>query len=234
VGASAVVTRHEFLAALHDLIQPRSYLEIGVQHGTSLALAQPGTLAVGVDPNPQLLVDIGGAKVERVTSDDYFQGVRDATSVGAAHPFADTDNVVDLAFIDGMHLYEYALCDVANTERWAGPGTVIAIDDVLPRNQIEASRTQCLGDWTGDVWRLHPILREYRPDLQMALVDTQPTGILLAWGLNPADRILHDQWTTITDRWPLEDQPVPNHVLNRTEAVTPERALNALRHWRTA
>jgi predicted O-methyltransferase YrrM len=227
-----VVTRHEFLNSLHDLLQPRSYLEVGVQHGTSLALARPGTLAVGVDPDPQLLVDIGGAKVERATSDDYFAGARAAADVGAAHPFADTGGIVDLAFIDGMHLYEFALRDFSNVERWAGPATVIAVDDVLPRNQVEASRTQCPGDWTGDVWHLHPILREYRPDLQLALVDTQPTGILLAWGLNPADRTLHDQWQTITSRWPLEDQPVPGHVLTRADAVTPERALNALQRWR--
>ena len=33
------MTRHEFLQALHELLHPEVYLEIGVQYGTSLALA---------------------------------------------------------------------------------------------------------------------------------------------------------------------------------------------------
>lgn len=228
------MTRHEFLASLHDLLRPRSYLEIGVQHGTSLRLARPGTVAIGIDPDPRLTVDVGAARVERCTSDEYFPGADFAITMGAAHPFAATDNVVDLAFIDGMHLYEYALRDFSYVERWAAPGAVVAFDDVLPRNQREAARVQCPGDWTGDVWRIYPILREYRPDLQIALVDTQPTGVMLVWGLNPDDRTIQDGYEEIVARWPLADTPVPADVLGRTEAVTPARALDALRRWKGA
>ena len=47
---------------------------------------------------------------------------------------------LDLAFIDGMHLFEYALRDFINVERFADWSSVIVFDDMLPRNVDEAAR----------------------------------------------------------------------------------------------
>jgi hypothetical protein len=107
-------------------------------------------------------------------------------------------------------------------------------DDVLPRSQHEAARTQCPGDWTGDVWRVEPILRAWRPDLHMALVDTQPTGVLVVWGLDPASTVLADEYDEIIRHAPLEDAPVPSWVLGREHAAQPEAVLAEIREWRTS
>jgi predicted O-methyltransferase YrrM len=222
-----VVTRHEFLADLHELLQPRTYLEIGVQHGWSLQLAQPGTRAVGIDPDPLLVADVGTATVVADTSDAFF--ARDPDYID--HLLAGS---VDLAFIDGLHLYEYALRDFINVERWAHPHGVVVFDDVLPRNQHEAARVQCLGDWTGDVWRVEPILRAWRPDLRVRLVDTEPTGVLVAYGLNPASAELAEAYDDILRASPLADVPVPDEVLHRTHAVTAAQGLAEIREWRTS
>jgi predicted O-methyltransferase YrrM len=219
-----VVTRHEFLTELHNLLQPRGYLEIGVQHGYSLQLAL--CPSVGVDPDPKVVVSLGPhTTIEPVTSDAYF-----AAADPARLPFA----ALDLAFIDGQHLFEFALRDFIGVERLAHPGTVVVFDDVLPRNQHEAARSQCPGDWTGDVWRVEPVLRAWRPDLDIILVDTQPTGVMVVHGLDPASTVLSDEYEQIMQHWPLEDVPVPPHVLSRAYTVTADEALTQIRDWRTA
>src|SRR4026207_1370480 len=136
-----ISTRHGFLAELHRMLKPKVYLEIGVQAGISLSLAQPPTRAIGVDPEPVVSVHISADhEIYHLTSDDYFDSIA-----------GEVDFAVDLGFIDGMHLAEFALRDFLNMEQVSAPTGVIAFDDVLPRNQFEASRTMCGGDWTGDV-----------------------------------------------------------------------------------
>jgi hypothetical protein len=224
-----VVTRHEFLTTLHQQLRPRGYLEIGVQHGHSLRLA--ACPAVGVDPDPHIQVPLHPQTViEKCTSDEFFTGASFALSLGASLPFP----ALDLAFIDGMHLYEYALRDFAGVERLAHPHTVVVFDDMLPRNQHEASRVQCPGDWTGDVWRVEPILQAWRPDLRITLVDTEPTGLMVVAGLDPTSRVLGDEYEEILRHWPLDEVSVPDHVIDRSYAVAPDTALAEIRDWRAA
>jgi hypothetical protein len=137
----------------------------------------------------------------------------------------------DLAFIDGMHLYEYALRDFMNIEKVSklDGSTVVVFDDVLPRNNAEAARVQCPGDWTGDVWRVHRILRTLRPDLGLALVNTTPTGTLLVRGLDPRNDVLQTMWHTIEALYPLDDEEVPEEVLNRTHALDPRWVLEQVK-----
>src|SRR5580765_2941741 len=52
---------HNYLALLgliHSHLCPRTYVEIGVGSGRSLARAGPTTLCVGIDPEPKLRVPI--------------------------------------------------------------------------------------------------------------------------------------------------------------------------------
>ena len=68
----------------------------------------------------------------RTTSDEYFARPDPLAPLGGL-PF-------DLAFIDGLHLFEFALRDFINAERGSRPGAVILFDDILPRKVVEASR----------------------------------------------------------------------------------------------
>lgn len=209
-----MVTRHEFLTMLHESLKPRGYLEVGVFSGDSLRLVQRGTPAIGIDPDPHLHGHFPGTtQVARTTSDNYFEAGPPALEY------------IDLAFIDGMHLYEYALRDFMNVERYSNPRTVVVFDDVLPRNQHEAAREQCPGDWTGDVWKVHLVLDRFRPDLATWLVDTSPTGTMVVWGLNPQHR-----WDEVALRHMEQDPlnqvtPVPEDVINRVGAISPDEAL---------
>jgi hypothetical protein len=126
------------LDRLHRELAPAHYLEIGVRHGSSLALARGA--ATGVDPVPELRGRVLPPTTTLVafTSDEFF--ARHAQKI-----------TPDLCFIDGMHLFEYALRDFRNVERRAAPGAVVVLDDVFPNHPIQALRERKTEVWTGDV-----------------------------------------------------------------------------------
>ena len=105
----------DFLTGLHEAVRPRAYLEIGLRHGHSLALAD--CPALGVDPAFNLKVELGDSvKLLRETSDEYFARPKPLKPLGGMRP--------DMAFIDGMHLAEFALRDFIGVERlspWRRP-----------------------------------------------------------------------------------------------------------------
>jgi len=210
-------TRHGFLAALHDLVKPMTYLEIGVQHGYSLALAHGAVTAIGVDPHP-LVGPTGNQVIVPTTSDAWFESLATAGQLP----------LVDLAFIDGMHLVEYAWRDFVGVERMCHPGAVVVFDDVLPRNQFEARRIPVgepvVGDWTGDVWKIVGLLQIARPGLTLRLVDVFPTGILVVTGF-PDSSELDAAVGTVTS----QDEVVPSTILDRYGALAPLVALQQIR-----
>ena len=221
--------RHAFLRGLHEVLRPRTYFEIGVRDGMSLTHSR--AVSVAVDPafaiDREIRCDV---HLVRTTSDEFF---------AREHPFAHLPDhgpdhrpgpVVDLAFIDGMHLAEYALRDLVNTERWCRPGSVIVLDDMLPRTVEEAGRGRVgaaeHGAWAGDVYKITASLRELRPDLVVLEVDTQPTGTLLVLVPDPANRALLRAYDRLARAYVVPDpQVVSGDVLTRRLAVDPERVL---------
>ena len=172
-----------WLPAIHELLQPRTYLEIGVDRGASLALVQPATRAVGIDPAPQLSQPLPpNAEVYRMTSDDYFTQ-RDVRADLGGLP-------IDLAFIDGLHRFEYALRDFINVELHSTPESTILVHDCCPLDRRTADRERTTAFYSGDVWRLILLLKKSRPELRIATVATAPTGLAIIRGLDPASRVL--------------------------------------------
>jgi hypothetical protein len=58
---------------------------------------------------------------------------------------------------------EFALRDLINVEHHAAPYTLVAIDDIYPCHPTQAERHRRSGSWTGDIWKLHQILRACHP-----------------------------------------------------------------------
>jgi hypothetical protein len=217
------VQRHQLLAGLQQRLRPRTYFEIGVRKGKSLELSRTPT--VGVDPffevNREIRCDV---HLVRTTSDEFF---------ARRHPFAHLpEPVLDLAFIDGMHLAEFALRDFMNTERFCHPASVIVIDDVLPRNVVEASRGRVgpteHGAWAGDVYKVLEVLRRLRPDLLVLEVDTKPTGTVVVLRPDPTNDVLHAAYDDLVPQLVSpEPQDVPAWVLGRTTAIDPKVLLRS-------
>jgi predicted O-methyltransferase YrrM len=211
----------EFLQRLHERVRPDSYLEIGVRGGHSIARST--VTSIGVDPAYDIAPDLTlGDNITLVqqTSDDFFAGDAPVARLPSGK--------VDLAFIDGMHLYEYVLRDFINTERWTRPGAVIVFDDILPRSSREAQRDRQSAAWTGDVWKIVPTLRRLRPDLMTIQVATQPTGLLLVLGADASSTVLPDHYDALVTSWVRPDHvPPPAKLMNRRQAVRPESVLDA-------
>lgn len=213
------VHKHEVLRRLHELLQPRTYLEIGVSTGASLALSRSRSIAV--DPAFTITAPIRcDVHVVRATSDDFFAAPDAFDHLGGTP--------VDLAFIDGMHLAEYALRDFMNTEKHMAPGGVVVIDDMLPRNSLEASRIRRTLAWAGDVYKIHEVLRKFRPDLTIIPVTSRPTGSYLVVGLDPTSTVLDEHYPEIEAMISTPDpQAVPQAWLERRDAVDAETLLGS-------
>lgn len=214
----------DFLKRVHEQLQPRAYLEIGVRSGSSLAQAR--CRSVGIDPAYLLTAELDcSVSLFRTTSDEYFT---------RPEPLAPTDGQrFDLAFIDGMHLFEYALRDFINTERHCSRRAVVVFDDILPRTVDQAARIRHTLAWTGDVYPLLEVFARYRPDLVVVPVDTAPTGLLLVFGADPENTVLADNYSQIMAEFRRPDpQPVPPELLDRLTVVPPARML-ASSVWQT-
>jgi hypothetical protein len=237
--------RHEFLAALHRDLQPRNYLEIGVANGLSLELSR--VPSIGIDPKFAVQTQIRAeVQLVRATSDRFFAR-RDPLRYfhGGRNPWrnlrhnrpllgrAGGRTTIDFAFIDGLHLFEFALRDFMNVERLSAATSVIVLDDMLPRNVTEASRDRTTQDWTGDVYKLIGVLHQYRPDLIVVPIDTQPTGLLVVLAPDHTSTVLRDHYDEILAANVLPDpQAVPTSVLERLESASPQAFL-ATGAWRT-
>ena len=186
--AAMFVHGEEYLRVLqriHEHLRPRTYLEIGVALGWSLALVAPQTRTLAIDPAPQLtFAPPPNVRLFKETSDDFF----------AQHDVrAELDGLpVDLAFIDGMHHFEFALRDFMNVERCCSPDSTIVLDDCFPRDRLTAQRERNSSAWSGDVWKLVVILKKYRPDLSVHVVAAPPTGVCIVRKLDPSSRFLAD------------------------------------------
>lgn len=214
----------EVLERLHQTLRPINYLEIGVRHGRSLALAE--ILAVGVDPDPDIKVEFKAhVRVVRQESDAFFEG---------------TDQILkeqpELVFIDGMHRFENVLRDFMNVEAISGDRTVVVIDDVSPNLPEQATRERKTRVWTGDVWKIISCLKKYRPDLHLTLVDASPTGLLIISGLDRNNRVLWNQYNPIVRAYAGNQSPPPVEILKRVGAISPLGAEfeNILATWRKA
>jgi hypothetical protein len=183
----------DFLALLNAQLAPKSYFEIGTESGESAARFACPTICI--DPQFNLSSHIVAGKRElhlyQMTSDAFFAG---------PHLERILPDGPDIAFLDGMHRFEYLLRDFINTEMRAHSRSLLLLHDCLPQNQRMTSRLAVAGPeaegphlrfaWTGDVWKIIPLLKKYRPDLHVVFLDCPPTGLVAVSGLDPASRVL--------------------------------------------
>ena len=186
----------KFMERLHQSLLFDWYLEVGCRSGRVISGVRGKTIAV--DPFFRVDTDVIGSKpslhVFQQTSDDFF-----------ASGFLEAMNIqLGLSFLDGMHLFEYLLRDIIGAERASHPHGVIALHDCFPFNFEMTTRdlnNLPKGPWTGDVWKIIPILREYRPDLKITALDAVPTGLVLLSGLDPNSTVLSDAYGDIVKRY---------------------------------
>lgn len=181
---------HRVLNRTHQHLRPANYLETGVAAGESIRLTVPSTCAVGIDPKPQIDADLPPhIQIFAETSDAFFARANVLQILGN-RPLA-------LGFIDGMHLFEYALRDFIQMENIAAPDSIIFVHDCYPINSRTAERQRITQFWSGDVWKLMVCLQKERPDLEVATLNCPPTGLGMIRKLDPANRHLATHYQRI-------------------------------------
>ncbi|MEM9422306.1 MAG: hypothetical protein AAF986_07365, partial [Pseudomonadota bacterium] len=72
---------------------------------------------------------------------------------------------------------------------------------VLPEQIEMADRDRAFNAWCGDVYKVIPVLREFRPDLTIhvfeAFIGPYRKGIATITNLDPANRVLEEQYDAI-------------------------------------
>jgi hypothetical protein len=187
-------TYYTWLERFYTSLSAETVIEIGVGNGESIARVRPPTLAIGVDPNPRLAYSLTAeTHIFTETSDAFFaRGGPDALLAGRP---------VGVGFIDGLHLYEQALKDFINLERYCGPRSVILFHDTVPLDEATQSRALDTKFFTGDVWKVVTCLRHYRPDLDVFTIAAPWTGLTVVTGLDPASRVLADNYNDAVARF---------------------------------
>lgn len=190
------------LQRLHLAFKPATYLEIGVHEGITLRLARCAT--IGVDPKFRFkqspIADQPACSLFQTTSDAFFRQYS---------PTAIFGRPVDMAFLDGMHWFEFLLRDFTNVERCCRPNSIILLHDCMPVDAHVGRRLS--GDmrlqnrseypdwWAGDVWKTLVILSRARPDLRLTVFDAAPTGLVAITRLDPTSTVLADRYYELVD-----------------------------------
>lgn len=163
------VGRPAVMRQLCRLYPAARYLEVGVWRGATFDKV-PAARKVAVDPAFRLDPPAGerdepGTDYHEVTSDEYFAGL-----VGR-------DELFDVIFLDGLHVYEQTLRDLMNALDHLQPDGVVVVDDTHPpshlcslpdRDEYFAVRDY-IGEtdkrWMGDIYKLVWFVDTFCPHL---------------------------------------------------------------------
>ncbi len=174
------------------------YFEIGSRSGSSLELSQ--SPSVGIDPYFQLKGNIVGKKdfclLFQEKSDQFFEM--------SLKKFPEIK--CELGFIDGMHLFEYALKDFINLNKISSLDSVFLFHDPMPWSYEMATRNfESLprnAAWVGDIWKLITIFIELGMKDQVSVLTSAPSGLLAV--VNPDQKAifqLENNFDDIVHRW---------------------------------
>jgi hypothetical protein len=196
----------DFISRFHAFLTPKTYFEIGTLQGSTLE--RSSCTSIAVDPDFKLSVSPTANRPAtlffQMTSDHFFRHHSPSNLLGQP---------IDLAFLDGLHQAETLLRDFSNTEKYCRPNSIIMMHDCIPMNTEMTVREFNGGLWTGDVWKVVPILRQYRPDIRIYTFDAGPTGLVCCTGLDPRSTVIDDQYFSIMSKW--EDIELSSYGFDR-------------------
>lgn len=181
------MTRIEVLNAIIKKNNVTNYLEIGVNRGKCLFNIKGAQKRFAVDPFfnfnlwkkcKAIVKNTDNLKNTyfEVTSDAFFASNKELLKA----------NIINLAFIDGLHTYEQSLQDTLNTLEYLDEGGVIVLHDCNPLDELAAYSAASIDDarkdlkdhkdwkniWNGDVWKTIVDIRKNHPELTAFVLNT--------------------------------------------------------------
>jgi len=112
----------------------------------------------------------------------------------------------ELGFIDGMHLFEYALKDFINLNKISSLNSVFLFHDPMPWSYEMVTRNfESLPQnaaWVGDIWKLITIFIELGMKDQVSVLTSAPSGLLAVVNPNQESIFqLEKNFDDIVHRW---------------------------------
>jgi len=170
--------RLQLIQQLIDSRKFKSYLEIGVLGGNNFFPIKCSK-KIAVDPDfrfnwrgrlGETLKNSSNIKASffETTSDIFFE---------KHAPQLFREAKIDIALIDGMHEFEFALRDVLNCLKYLSNNGVIILHDCNPQTKDAACSFNewkdrgFTGFWNGDVWKCITYLKDNRPDVNVFVAD---------------------------------------------------------------
>ncbi len=177
---SSTVSRLRALAQTNDA---KTYLEIGVEKGSTFLNASFFELRHGVDPHFRFDVEkyeSSSVRCFEMTSDEFF----------VSH--ADPKQKYDVIFLDGRHTFEQTFRDFCCSNAHATDQTIWILDDIAPSDIFSAHRdTQAAyryreahglqgKAWTGDVFKVVFAIHDFFPNLSYhTTADGKPQTVVI-------------------------------------------------------
>jgi len=216
-----------------------TYLEVGVQHGTTLEQVQV-PFKWGVDPYPRFRTRSlpEGYRFYHGTSDDFF---------GTLKP-----NVrFDLIFLDGLHTWTQTYRDLLNATKHTHDLSAFLIDDVLPIDEFSAlpseeealRRRHATGsitwEWHGDVYKTLVAIDRFHPELEFQVIeDLKGNSQAVVWWRSRKSQVIAASGLQLSEidslTYPevFQDGEVPTcfntaketQILDRVAAILRDRA----------
>lgn len=193
-------TGTNYLKVLEKLHEKRysCYFEIGSRTGSSLKLSCSPTVAI--DPYFQLNGDFVGQK-------DFCLLFQEKSDLFFKRPLANLSGLkCELGFIDGMHLFEYALRDFINLSKISTPKSIFLFHDPMPWSFEMTTRDYKSipqnTAWVGDIWKLIPIFIELGMKDCICVLTSARSGLLAVE--NPGSQQisnLNDNFDEICLKW---------------------------------
>ena len=170
--------RLQLIQQLIDKRQYTSYLEIGVLGGNNFF---PVKCAKKIAVDPQFKFNWKGRLGETLKNTSnvgalFFETTSDKFFEQNA-PALFRKKKLDIALVDGMHEFDFALSDVLNCLKYLSDDGVIIMHDCNPGSvEAEVSFQQWkdrgfTGLWNGDVWKVITYLKDNRDDLDVFVAD---------------------------------------------------------------
>lgn len=192
------------LAAMAQALAPRSVLDIA--YGEPLAIEAGTTIHI----NPNLKTSDG--RNIKTYSDEFFEF--------SDHPIL--SDPIDFIAIRGKNTFEDALRDFINAEKQAHKFSVIAIEGVLPNTEKQGARQRQTQQWSGDVWKMIPFLKQKRPDLVLMEIDAAPSGLLLVLCPSPGHSLIRTNYNPFVRIQKNSNKPPAPAILKRVRAMSPD------------
>ncbi len=185
-------SHYDYLSHKHKNEDIKSYLEIGVSKGTSLQLAGENCKCVAVDPSPQIR-SFNGLDVElfEIKSDQFFK-----------NNTSQYKKCFELVFLDGLHTAFQTLKDIINSADCLTDSGQILVHDVLPISPVVSTSERNTIFWTGDVWKLLPILCQDTDSYDWEVLKLGPSGLLRLYNIKnlPPEDELFDRLNKLDGR----------------------------------